>query len=119
MRRRFVSVTVVGVSLLLLFSLTALAQGGGQRNPAGRNDAPPAAPPDNRPFDPKDLSGFFIRNTVRPREAPPLTPAGKKAMEGRIPDEAAKFPTDQNDPMYKCNPQGFPRLVWKTSRSRS
>ena len=113
MRRRFVSVTVVGVSLLLLFSLTALAQGGGQRNPAGRNDAPPPAPPDNRPFDPKDLSGFFIRNTVRPRESPPLTAAGKKAMEGRIPDEAAKFPTDQNDPMYKCNPQGFPRLVWE------
>ncbi len=110
MRNRFVSVMAV----LLLFAVAAIAQGGqGQRPAAGRNDAPPPAPPDNRPFDAKDLSGFWMRNTVRPKDAPPLTDAGRAAMKGRISDEMARVPTEQNDPMYKCNPQGFPRLVWE------
>jgi len=42
-----------------------------------------------------------------------MTPAGVKAMEGRRPDYLTKVPTENNDPMYKCNPQGFPRLVWE------
>src|SRR5687767_2909982 len=64
-------------------------------------------------FDPRDFTGYWIRRGPRPNDPPPLTPAGIKAMEGRVPDYKAKFPTDQNDPMYSCNPQGFPRLVWE------
>ena len=64
-------------------------------------------------FDPHDFSGYWLRNTVRPKEHPPVTEAGKKAMAGRRPDDDVKLPTDSNDPMYKCNPQGFPRLVWE------
>src|SRR5688572_17093240 len=113
MRNRFVSAVLVAVSALLIFSVTSIAQGQGERNQGGRNDPPPAAPPDNRPFDPKDFSGYWIRNTVRPKESPPLTEAGKAAMKGRMPDYLSKVPTENNDPMYKCNPQGFPRLVWE------
>jgi hypothetical protein len=80
-----------------LVSLSAFAQGRGAQ----------AA------FDPKDLSGYWLRNTVRARNAPPLTDAGKEAMKGRIPNPQVKVPTDTNDPIYACNPQGFPRLVWE------
>src|SRR5262247_1118590 len=113
MTKRFVIASVVLVSLLLVFSAVTLAQGGGQRQ-GGRGQAPaaPAAPP-NPNFDPHDFSGYWLKNTVRPKEAPPLTPAGMKAMEGRRPDYLTKVPTENNDPMYKCNPQGFPRLVWE------
>lgn len=64
-------------------------------------------------FDPRDLSGYWLRNTVRPTDHPPLTAAGRKIVEARRPDQGVKLPTDSNDPMYKCNPQGFPRLVWE------
>src|SRR3954471_1674211 len=64
-------------------------------------------------FDPHDFSGYWLRNRVRPKDHPPLTEAGKKAMTGRRADDDVKLPTDSNDPMYKCNPQGFPRLVWE------
>ena len=71
------------------------------------------APAAQRKFDPRDLSGYWLRNAVRPREHPPLTPAGVAAMKGRVPDSKARVPTESNDPMYRCNPQGFPRLVWE------
>jgi len=83
---------------LLLASLAARAQA-----PAGQQ----------RAFNPRDLSGYWLRNTVRLKDRPPLTPAGVKAMEGRVPDSKARVPSESNDPMYKCNPQGFPRLVWE------
>lgn len=113
MRNRLVTVMVLLVSALLLLSVTLTAQQAQGQRQGGRNDAPPAAPPDNRPFDAKDLSGYWLRSTVRPKDHPPLTPAGVKAMEGRRPDYLTKVPTENNDPMYKCNPQGFPRLVWE------
>lgn len=98
------------LAVILLFSQGALAQGG-QRGQRGQQ--PPRAPIATGPFDPHDLSGFYIRSRERPKEHPPLTPAGVAAMKGRVPDDDAKLPTDGNDPMYKCNPQGFPRLVWE------
>lgn len=115
MRNRFVVALVVLASMLLVFSVAAIAQGGGggQRGAGGRIDTAPPAPPDNRPFDPHDFAGYWLKNTVRPKDSPPLTPAGIKAMEGRRPDFQTKVPTENNDPMYKCNPQGFPRLVWE------
>jgi len=64
-------------------------------------------------FDPKDLSGYWLRNAVRLRNAPPLTPAALEAMKGRIPIPKVRVPSESNDPMYTCNPQGFPRLVWE------
>src|SRR2546425_12602266 len=104
MRTRFVGLMPV-LAAALLFSLVALAQApAGQRQGGrGRGNAAPE-PPDTRPFDAHDLSGYWLKNTVRPREHPPLTPAGVEAMKGRVPDYQARVPTDNNDPMYKCNP---------------
>ena len=85
MRNRFVIAIVVLVSILLVFSATSLAQGGGQRQGGGGQRggrgqaAAPEAPP-NPNFDPHDFTGYWIKNTVRPKESPPLTPAGVKAM---------------------------------------
>lgn len=35
-------------------------------------------------IDPRDLSGYWLRSTPRPRNAPPLIEAGSQAMKGRI-----------------------------------
>jgi hypothetical protein len=64
-------------------------------------------------FDPKDLSGYWLRNAVRLRNGPPLTAAAIEAMKGRIPIPKVRVPSESNDPMYACNPQGFPRLIWE------
>src|SRR5205823_1576957 len=53
-------------------------------------------------FDPHDFTGYWLRNRVRPKDHPPLTEAGKKAIVGRHADNDVKLPTDSNDPMYKC-----------------
>src|SRR5688572_2330920 len=90
MRIRFVTAIPVLVCALLL-STAAFGQG----------------------FDPRDLSGYWLRNTVRPKDHPPMTPRGIEMMKGRVPDDDTRLPSDSNDPMYKCNPQGFPRLVWE------
>ena len=91
MRKRFVIAIVILVSLLLVFSATSMAQGGGQRGAGGgqrggRGQAPEAPPNPN--FDPHDFSGYWLKNTVRPKDSPPLTPAGIKAMEGRLKGQA-------------------------------
>ena len=91
MRTRF-SVLIAVLVCILLSSMVAFGQ---QR------------------FDPKDLSGYWLRNTVRPKDHPPLTPAGVAAMKGRVPDDDTRLPNESNDPMYRCNPQGFPRLMWE------
>jgi hypothetical protein len=96
--------------LLLVFVLSLPALAETEPAPQQQTQARPAA---TGKFDPRDFTGYWIRRGPRPNDPPPLTPAGIKAMEGRIPDYKAKFPTDQNDPMYSCNPQGFPRLVWE------
>ena len=44
---------------------------------------------------------------------PPLTPAGQELIRGPIPDYLTNVPTEGNNPMYDCNPQVFPRLVWE------
>ena len=64
-------------------------------------------------FDPHDYSGFWMRMGPRPMNAPQLTRTGQNAMRGRRPDYLVEFPSESNDPMYSCNPQGFPRLMWE------
>ena len=61
--------------------------------------------------DPRDLTGIWtlVRNDHSlGTPAPPLTPAGLKAKEGRI---VANADTPGNAPWYACNPMGFPRLL--------
>lgn len=64
-------------------------------------------------FDHHDLSGFWVRNGTRPNNHPQYTGRAESMMRGRRPDYLQVSPLTSNDPMYKCNPQGFPRLTWE------
>ena len=65
----------------------------------------------SKKFDPRDLTGIWtlVRNDHSlGTPAPPLTPSGLKAKEGRI---VASAGGPGNAPWYTCNPMGFPRLL--------
>src|SRR5438552_19017841 len=62
-------------------------------------------------FDPHDFTGIWemtVRDHTFGTTAPPLTPAGVAAMEGRV---VGQGPILGNAPWYTCNPLGFLRLV--------
>ncbi len=64
-------------------------------------------------FDPRDLSGIWRLTQGRGVEpAPPMTPAGALIYNVRLTDREAGSPALSNDPIYACNPQGFPRLAY-------
>ena len=95
--------------LAAMLSIAGVAQA--QRGRGNRGQAP-VTPVDNRPFDPHDLSGYWVSTVgghALGTKAPPLTPAGIEAKKGRIPDSQNNLPG--NAPWYQCNPMGFPRLV--------
>jgi hypothetical protein len=64
-------------------------------------------------FDRHDMTGFWIRIGTRPNDHPQFTGRAEQMMRGRRPDYLQLSPLTSNDPMYKCNPQGFPRLTWE------
>ncbi len=117
-------------------TLLALAQGGGQRatGNAAAQSASPAANPNSvdvngKKFDPRDLSGIWIRRGGNrafgpPNSWPPLTKAGEDAIKTRIPSpgysryplvKKIDDPKETNDPAYACNPKGFPRILLDTA----
>jgi hypothetical protein len=62
-------------------------------------------------FDPHDFTGTWemtVRDHTLGAPPPPLTPAGKAAMAGRVVGSRAII---GNAPWYTCNPMGFPRLL--------
>ena len=128
MRSSFKSL-ITAFLFFLVISPLVLAQGG-QR--AGGRGAPKA--PDTRPFDPRDLSGFWYRSegnrSIRGQkvsDVPPMTPLGEKIFNANIPVRGrnkgeplngehpgyvrAVIPALSNDPIMQCNPQGLPRLI--------
>ena len=82
-------------------------------------------------FDPHDLSGIWVRTdpgstgTVRGRfrtdwigpasTMPPLTPEGMAKMNGRVGTNDLPLPVFSNDPKFKCNPSGFPRILYTSA----
>ncbi len=120
MRSRLMSLITV-VVLGLLFSLVAFGQ-------TKSRQQQPAAGTAAGKFDPHDLSGFWEGPPPGQRPAedarPPFTPAGKEAMSKRMPvyisrsarggeNPGCRSSTCSNDPIYVCNPVGFPRHVWE------
>jgi hypothetical protein len=81
-----------------------------------------------REYDPRDLSGIYIRRGGNrgfgPLESiPPLTPEGEAVIRTRIPSPRYnRHPLVQeiedqalsNDPTFACNPKGFPRILLDT-----
>ena len=115
MRHRFTNVIP---ALLLCLSCAA---------PASAGQAPDAnAGTDSSQFDPRDLSGIWLRDSGDrsiSRNAPPLTPEGQARMalhvtagRSRSPlAPVAASPELSNDPTLSCNPRGFPRLLVDTA----
>ncbi len=84
-----------------------------------------------RQFDPHDLSGLWVRtdpsstSTVRGRfrtdwigpaaTMPPLTSEGRAKMSGRVGTNDLPLPVFSNDPKFKCNPSGFPRILYTSA----
>ena len=82
-----------------------------------------------RAYDPRDLSGIYIRRGGNrgfgpPESIPPLTPEGEAVIRTRIPSPRYnRHPLVQeiedqalsNDPTFACNPKGFPRIVLDTA----
>jgi hypothetical protein len=65
-------------------------------------------------FDVHDLSGIYRSvagglETIGPN-VPAMTPAGMKKMSERISADRVANPALSNDPQFKCDPQGLPRL---------
>ena len=82
-------------------------------------------------FDPHDLTGLWVRTdpdatgTVRGRfrtdwigpaaSMPSLTPEGMAKMSGRVGTNDLPLPVFSNDPKFKCNPSGFPRILYTSA----
>ena len=85
-------------------------------------------------FDPHDLSGFWTRNKgfrgvrgTKLADVPPMTPEGEKRLNANIPARGrnkgeplngdhpgyvrAVIPALSNDPLMRCDADGFPRLL--------
>ena len=103
-----VIVTVVVVLLTDAGAGSAQAQGGG--------------------FDPRDLSGIYVRTGGDPGfgpvdSMPPLTPAGEAELRNVILPGPSRHPlareasdaAPSNDASLACNPKGFPRLLLESN----
>src|ERR1051326_4479710 len=85
-------------------------------------------------FDPHDLSGFWYRNKgfrgvrgTKLADVPPMTAEGEKRLNANIPARGrnkgqplngdhpgyvrAVIPALSNDPLMRCDADGFPRLI--------
>ncbi len=115
MQNRITS-SIFVLALVVVFSTTTLAQagqGGGGQNTAASSDS----------LDPRDLSGvFLIRHPDRyegmGEPVPPRTPRGQEkfgtTITARVSEETqdAVMPAFGNDPIMKCDPMGFPRILF-------
>src|SRR5216110_2630846 len=106
MSRNFFSAAMVLPLLLVLSAGAANAQAiPGKFKPIYEKSAT------DQQFDSHDFTGIWemtVRDHTLGVAPPPLTPAGKAAMAGRI---VGGRTTPGNAPWYTCNPMGFPRLL--------
>jgi len=96
------------VALLLLVSSVAFAQRG-QRGGRGQAPAPSV------PHDPHDLQGIWRGNPQSlSNTPPPMTAWGKQQLDSHIPSYGPRAvpPVQGNDPTGKCDPLGYPRILF-------
>ncbi len=108
MRFRFVLLA----ALLTLVPFFAITNGRGAVSFSGHQPANEESAV-GQDFDPRDLAGIWRLTHGRGVEpAPPMTAAGLELYGARLTDREAGSPALSNDPIYACNPQGFPRLAY-------
>jgi hypothetical protein len=110
-------------ALVLCCSVAALAQAASGQRPQGAGSS--GAAPEGRQFNPRDLSGIWVRSggdrSISPK-APALTPEGEARMAKHVPARSrnsraasSDVPSNSNDPAFACNPKGFPRILIDTA----
>jgi hypothetical protein len=130
-----VDIVAALVLAALLFSPITQAQDEKPRSPAptvpaldgwGRPIVPPATNQKPGPAPKHDISGIWdppresgvqplgadaMKDDGNPQHQPPYTPAGLEALKLTKPSNGFRsvLPTETNDPVFSCNPQGIPR----------
>ena len=123
--RRVLLAGVVSATLAVAAGVLVQAQ---QSRPAfpwagqdAASDTPKAVTPPVVKFDARDLTGVWLRQGQQAlSDGPPprMTPAGDAMFRKSIvsvPNELQKDappPIKGNDPIMKCDPWGFPRVLW-------
>jgi hypothetical protein len=115
---RYLLLRLFTALLLVVFvSVAAFAQGGqrGQRGQRGdaRRGVQTAGP--SVPHDPHDLTGIWRGNPQSlSNTPPPMTAWGKEQLDAHIPSYGprAVAPVKGNDPTGKCDPLGYPRILF-------
>ena len=123
--RKLVGLGCAAAVVLASAGLFAQAPQSAPTFPWGGQDAaipnPQTVTPPAVTFSPRDLSGVWLRQgQQRLSDGPPprMTPAGDAAFKSSIvsvPNEIQKDnipPIKGNDPIMRCDPWGFPRVLW-------
>lgn len=123
--RKIVGLGIAAAVVLASTGIFAQATQSGPTFPWGGQDAaipnPQTVTPPTVTLNPRDLSGVWLRQgQQRLSDGPPprMTPAGDKAFRSSIvsvPNEIQKDnipPIKGNDPIMRCDPWGFPRVLW-------
>lgn len=113
MKFRYLS-SVVALVAVLALARTVVAQNKGKQ-------APKASPTKSQPFDPRDISGIWKNpggfDVALGPDRPPMTPWGKEQWS-KTRSSARNSPLsfgfyqdqkDWNDPLFQCDPSGYPR----------
>ncbi len=108
MRVRFIPILpVLAAVLFITFTNGFAAVGFAQQVSASEENSA------SKDFDPHDLTGIWRLTQGRGVEpAPSMTPEGALLRGTRLTDREAGSSARSNDPIYACNPQGFPRLAY-------
>jgi hypothetical protein len=111
MRNYFLSLAAIVTGMLLLIGVVPVQTVWAEQEAATSE------------FDRRDFSGLWFNYSYRsggpggvrlfgPDDShPPLMPAGMAKMSGRVSAEEADVPTNSNDPIFQCDPLGFPRIL--------
>ena len=101
---------VAAVALVLLVSSSGFAQRGQRDARRGNQSSTPSVP-----HDPHDLSGIWTGNPqTLSTNPPPLTAWGKEQFDTHKPSYGPRAvpPVFGNDPTGKCDPLGYPRILF-------
>jgi hypothetical protein len=101
---------------------SAVAQPASAKAQAAKSQAPKAYATDAKSFDPHDLNGIWVltprRQMAITENRPPMTPWGQAKLNqvrsswtnAALGIKAAPE-SEWNDPLYKCDPAGYPRTM--------
>jgi hypothetical protein len=128
-RRLPASVALLAAAMALSSALVAqttrpygVVQAASAKTQAANSQAPKAQATDAKSFDPHDLNGIWVltprRQMAITENRPPMTPWGQAKL-GQVRSSwtnpalgiKATPESEWNDPLYKCDPAGYPRTM--------